>query len=254
MESGIPNSFIPKDASVANVSARHYESGGMAELLSLISVVLVIASAALAGGAFLYNQYLTSQGSSKLSQIQEAQAAFDPALIRTLTRLNDRMDAAQSLLSAHVSPTAFFYTLNQTTLTTVSFTGLDLQTSDPKHMIVKMQGVAQSVNSIALQADLFGKGAMLVNPIFSNIDRQSDGVHFDLIATLNPAALNYSQLLATGALNGPAQSGEVAPSATDATTSNGAATNAGTTSPASTSNGSQKAGVTPPPVPKSSGQ
>ena len=50
MESGIPNSFIPKDASVANVATRRYESGGMAELLSLISVVLVIASAALAGG------------------------------------------------------------------------------------------------------------------------------------------------------------------------------------------------------------
>ena len=55
-----------------------------------------------------------------------------------------------------------------------------------------MQGVAQSVNSIALQADLLSKSGVLSNPIFSNINRQVGGVRFDFSADVNDQALRYS--------------------------------------------------------------
>jgi hypothetical protein len=51
------------------------------------------------------------------------------------------------------------------------------------------------VNSIALQADLFAKGGMITSPIFSNINREPDGVHFALTGIVNPAGINFLQLV-----------------------------------------------------------
>ena len=49
--------------------------------------------------------------------------------------------------------------------------------------------------SIALQADLFAKNGSITNPIFSDINRQEDGVHFNLTALVNPASLNFVRLI-----------------------------------------------------------
>ncbi|MBV9159047.1 MAG: hypothetical protein JO019_00415 [Candidatus Kaiserbacteria bacterium] len=199
MEGGIQSSFIPKDAGRPTAAPRIERGGGLGDLLLLISIVLFVASAALAGAVFLYQQYLQSSATSKVAQLKRAQQAFEPALIQQLTRLDDRMRAADAILSQHLAPTAFFTVLGQATLTTVSFKTLDLEAGDPKHITIKMQGVAQSVNSIALQADLFSKNGVITSPIFSDISRQPDGVHFNLSAFINPATINYVSLV-NGAL------------------------------------------------------
>lgn len=195
MESGIQSSFIPKDAGKVTVSPRQPRGGGLSDLIFLISIVLFVASCALAGGVFLYKQYLESSAASKVAQLERARDAFEPALIQQLTRLDDRMRAADNVLSAHLAPTAFFFALSEATLTTVSFRSLDLNAVDPKKISIKMQGVARSVNSVALQADLLSKNGVVTSPIFSNISRQADGVHFDLSALVNPAAVNFVSLL-----------------------------------------------------------
>ncbi len=194
----MPGSFIPHDTAVAPVRSRR-AGGALNDLLLLCGIVLLIASGALAVGVFLYEQFLQTQSASKVVQLQRAEAAFEPSLIEQITRLDDRMHAEDSVLSAHTAPTALFQALNQATLQTVSFTSLDFEAPDPAHVSLQMQGIAQSVNSIALQAELFSKNGVITSPIFSNIARQPDGVHFNLAAVVNPAALNYSQLVAAAA-------------------------------------------------------
>jgi hypothetical protein len=174
---------------------RRAESGGLAEVFFLISIVALVASAALAGAVFLYSQYVQSSSASKVGQLQRAKAAFDPALIQELTRLDDRMRAADTVLRTHIAPTAFFDALQQTTLATIAFQSLNFLATDAQHMTIKLTGIAQGVNSIALEGDLFSKSGVIANPIFSDISRQADGVHFSLAATVNPSAINYVQLL-----------------------------------------------------------
>jgi hypothetical protein len=157
--------------------------------------VLLVASAALGGAVFLYSQYLDTSADSKVEQLRRAQEAFEPSLIQELTRLDDRMRAAEQVLNAHIAPTAFFETLEASTLTTIAFQSLEMQASDANKITVKMSGVAKSVNSIALQADLFSKNGVITSPIFSSINRQADGVHFNLSALINPAAISYAQNL-----------------------------------------------------------
>ena len=113
MEIGVPNSFIPHDATTP-VEQRHYDSsGGLTDLLTLLSLVLFVASAALAAGSFLYQQYVDGESASKQAQIKAAQAAFDPALVQQLTRLDHRMSSASALLGAHIAPSAFFGALRR---------------------------------------------------------------------------------------------------------------------------------------------
>ena len=188
-------SFIPRETPSEGRAVRG-EARGLADLLVLGAIVLFVASGALAVGVFLYDQYLGSSASSKLEQLERAKAAFEPSLIHELTRLNDRMSSAGSILGAHLAPSAFFRMLEETTIVNVGFTSLLLAPADNQHIAITMVGLAQSVNSIALQADLFAKGGVLTSPIFSNINRQSDGVHFNLTALLNPASINYAQLVA----------------------------------------------------------
>ncbi len=187
-------SFIPRDASEAT-HTRRSSSSGLLELFGLISIVLFIASGALGAGVFLYDQFLRASKASKVEQLERASAAFEPALIHELARLDDRMRVAGDVLASHIAPSAFFQMLEQTTVSTVAFRSLNFEGSDSARMTLRMDGVAGSMNAIALQADLFSKVGMVTSPIFSNIDRRPDGVHFSFTALLNPSALNYTSLI-----------------------------------------------------------
>lgn len=193
----IQPSFIPRETPSSPRAPGRQK--GIADLLTLLSIVLFVASVALAAGMFLYKEYLRSSSTSKVSQLERAKAAFEPSLIHELTRLDDRMRSAGDVLGGHISPMAFFRMLEQTTIASIAYTSLDFEATDAQHMSVKMDGVAGSVNAIALQADLFAKVGMITSPIFSNINREPDGIHFDLSALVNPAAINYVQLVAGGA-------------------------------------------------------
>ncbi len=194
MESGIKSSFIPQDATVPQ-TVRPVQRTGLADLFVLLAIVFLVASLALAAGVFLYLQFLQTSSTSKLEQLARAREAFEPSLIQELTRLDDRMRAADVVLRGHIAPTVLFRLLEQLTLQTVAFANLTFQGGDAQNMTIAMDGLAQSVNSIALQADNLSKSGVITNPIFSNIDRRIDGVHFNLTAVINPVALNYSQFV-----------------------------------------------------------
>jgi hypothetical protein len=232
-------SFIPGDAKQAIDHRRH--RGGLAELLMLIGIVLFVASGALAGGVFFYGQYLNGSNTNKLAQLTRARDQFQPALVQQLQRLDDRMNSSNGLLQAHLAPLALFTMLEQTTITNIQFTALTFDATDMQHIALKMNGVADSVNSVALQSDLFAKSGAIQNPIFSNIDRQPDGVHFDFTGLVNPVSLNYTQLLAGQAASNqipiqvPSQQGTSTQAASQQGNPNPFTSPKGATPPAATS-------------------
>lgn len=207
MESNIKSSFIPRDtAQDTRIGKRRAST--TADLVVLFSIVLLVASVALGVSVFLYVKFLESSLSSKQEQLGRAQASFEPALISELNRLDDRMRTAENLLAAHLAPSVLLKTLEELTLETISFTTLQYSAQEKAGITLEFSGVARSVNSIALQADLFGKHGAIVSPIFSNINRGPDGVRFDLTASVNPTNLRYETLVQqlTGA---PVPSAEV---------------------------------------------
>lgn len=213
MESNIKSSFIPGDAGQLGRSTKNAISnggGGLFDITALLATVLLVTSLALGVGVFLYVQLLQSSLSSKREQLVRAQEAFEPTLIQELTRLDDRMQAAQEILNKHRAPSLMFDFLEEITLGTVSYKNFSF-TADSDVPEIKMQGVAQSVNSIALQADLLGKHTGVSSPIFSNITRDTDGVRFDLVATIIPASIRYINTLSARAPAGAPQTQEQNP-------------------------------------------
>lgn len=208
MDANTQPSFIPHDAGVPN---RPRPSGsGLGDLILMLAILAFAASAALAVGIFLYHQYLTSIAASDLAKLKSAEEQFQPALVSQLERLDKRMQSAEAILGEHLAPSAFFTILNAITAKTISFTSLNFVVADS--IKLDMDGIARSVNSVAFQADLLAKEATYQNPIFSNLDRQKDGVHFHLSTFINPDSINFNALT-SGAASEPAPQAELPPAA-----------------------------------------
>jgi len=191
METGIKSSFIPQAPITPMQNGARTRGGGGFDFFIVVAIVFFVASATLAVGVFLYGQYVSTSAASKLEQLERAKESFQPALVNELTRLDDRMRIGDEVLSTHIAPSALFDLLEQLTLQTVAFSTFSFGEKEKSRLSVTMDGVAQSVNSIALQADLLSKSGVIVNPIFSNINRQANGVHFDFSAEVNRSALRY---------------------------------------------------------------
>jgi hypothetical protein len=195
MESKIKSSFIPRDTAQPGGFRARKKRGTAGDLLTLFSIVLVIVSVSLGVAVFLYVKFLETSLESKREQLQRAQASFEPALIAELNHLDDRMRTGEDLLELHLAPSVLFRTLEELTLDTVSFRNMQYSAAEKSAINLDISGIARSVNSVALQADLFSKHGTIVNPIFSSIDRQPDGVHFDMTASVNPSNLRFAALV-----------------------------------------------------------
>ena len=193
MESNIQSSFIPHDAGTP-VSARRGSSGGIGDLALMFAILLFAAAGALSVAVFIYNQYETTIAAKDLSSLKQAEGQIQPDLIDQLQRLDDRIHAGQTILAAHTAPSVFFDIFDQVTAKTIAYNSLQFDASDPSKILLTMDGVGKSVNSIAFQADLLAKSGAFIAPIFSNLDHQKDGVHFHVTAQLDPKSISFEQL------------------------------------------------------------
>jgi hypothetical protein len=196
MESNIKSSFIPKDAgNLGSVAVQRYTRArsGLSEIMLLFGVVLLIASIALGVGSFLYLNYLQSSYTNGIETLKRS--GNDDTFVAEVTRSANRMSVGGELLSTHTAPSILFDLLEQLTLQTVSYDDLKYDATQGGEIVVSMQGVASSVNSIALQAEKLSENVAFSSPIFTNISRQKDGVHFLLTTKINPAALNYGNTI-----------------------------------------------------------
>ncbi len=196
MDPQVPTSFIPKKPLVEPRSGV-----GMGGLFMLVAILMFAASLLAAGGAFAYGQYLNGALASKDDSLKKAEGAFDTRAIVELERLDSRLIQAQTLLASHLAPSGLFTFLSGATLERVQFTSLDLQMNNDGSASLKMDGLADSFSSLALQSDKFSEAKSLKDVIFSGITTDSTGhVVFSVTAKVDPTLLRYAKNYA-----GPAQ-------------------------------------------------
>lgn len=190
-------SFIPKKTyDVGAVAAPRSSFTG---LLSFIAVTLFILSLVSAGGVFLYERYLATSLVRKQESLDRARSAFEPELIRELSRLDAKLAIGQQLLDAHTAPSAVFDLLEEVTLQTVRFTDFSYTVEEGIPRIT-MQGSAASFASVALQSDEFAKNRSIKEPEFSGLTLDARGnVQFGVTALIDPALVSYREQSAQGA-------------------------------------------------------
>lgn len=189
MEQKVNTSFIPKKSLKAATQRPKGSSIGVFFLLTLIIFIGVLA---LAIGVFLYQQFLVQNIDRKEASLERASAAFEPALIAEISRLDTRLQSAQDIIDNHMSVTAFFKLLEVSTLASVRFEDLDYRVGEGGRISISMKGKALNFSSVALQSDIFGKNKFIREPIFSNLNLDQKGdVVFNFSAFIDPRLLSY---------------------------------------------------------------
>jgi hypothetical protein len=221
MSEQFQTSFIPK-----KVVEQKSSSVSGAGILLVVSVVLLVLSLLSVGGVLLYEKYLDGALVSKKESLQKQRDSFAPELIREMSRLDRKLEVAQTLLQEHVSVTGIFELLQELTLKTVRFTNLSY-TQTEEGIQVKLQGEGQSFTSVALQSDEFGKSSFLSEAVFSNFQLNERGnVNFSVSAIVKPSVVSFVERKERGAgvaqVSAPVQ--DVVPVAVTSSTSSNATT------------------------------
>jgi hypothetical protein len=207
METKFQTSFIPKKPITSSGMSHSGKAVGMSVFVA-VSVLMFIASLAIAGGAYFWNQYLISAQESYKTQLVERQRQFNVELIQELKQENTKIDYAKQLLTNHLAMSGIFDIIGKMTIEKARFLSLDVTAppaSQPGDLKVTMSGYATDFSAVAFQSDILGRleqyglRKIVKNPILSNPALDATGaVSFSLSATIDPTSLSYENTV-TGA-------------------------------------------------------
>lgn len=198
METKFQTSFIPKQP-VTETRSR----GSGANFFFLISFIIFMVSVAIAGAAFLYHQLVDNNIAKGNAQLELNENAFDQTTIQELTRLNDRITAAQSLLKQHIAFSNFFGALERATLENVVFRNFSYAYGGSDKVGISMQGLAgrgpvSSYETVALQAKAFTDPALrnvFRSPLLTDVALDTEGnASFTFTSTIDPLLISFYKL------------------------------------------------------------
>lgn len=168
----------------------------MGGLVTLLAVLVFVASLVSAGAVFGYQELLNRSLVAKKDSLAKYQAAYDLSTIQTLARFDSRITEARTLLTQHTAASGVFFFLSQQTLEQVQFKDFEYTLQNDGTAKIQLQGVANSFNTVALQSDQFGASKVLKDVIFSDLAIGEGGdVTFSVSATVDPSIILYSKNL-----------------------------------------------------------
>jgi len=189
LEPTLQTSFIPKKSLKSAVVGREATS-----LFLVVTLVLFLASAAVAGGVYankirLQNSITGPNGLT--NSLKLAREAFDKDLLEAITRFDAKLVTGSELLNKHITLVPLFTELNKDTLETVRFTSFNFS-FDAGLPKLTLNGEAKSFQSIALQSDSFVASRKFKDVIFSGLDVDNKGrVTFELSMKVDPTLISY---------------------------------------------------------------
>lgn len=202
MDPVMPTSFIPKRPVSSEPVPEHRPNRALG-ILSLLAVVIVLATIASYAGVYVYEKQLVAQKAKTDQLINEARKGIGTEFLSDMKTLSNRIQGVKAVIAKHIVVTPIFAALEQTTLRSIQYKSFGYEfIADPatgqQAVKVTLTGVAKSYATIALQSDSFTQNTLIKNPVFSNltIDEKTSAVNFKLAFTVNPAALSYQSFIA----------------------------------------------------------
>jgi len=209
MDPTIPTSFIPKRPITSGEVSSSSGGSRSVGLLTLLTIVIVIATGVSFGGVYLYEKRLVSQKSTLQDSINTARDGIGSEFVSDMQRLNARISGVQQLLGTHIVVSPIFQALQETTLRSVQYEQFTYSIAvDPTNrsslVKVTLKGVAKNYATVALQSDAFTQSKLIKNPIFSNlnVNDTTGKVDFSLAFTVAIEDLSYQKFFES--LNTPA--------------------------------------------------
>lgn len=184
-------SFIPKAS--LEVERKQSPKGSPVALANVIAGVVLILAIVGSAGMFLFERFTIEAISAKQKSLELSRAAFEPATIKELSRLNTRIETGRVLLSEHMALSKLFDELESLVLTSVRFSDFSYSSPATGKVVINAKGAAQSFNAVAQQSGGFSKSDIITEPIFSNVNIGNTGaIEFDFEAIVNTGRLKYT--------------------------------------------------------------
>ena len=178
----MPPSFVPRKTAVAAAAGARHARAGIFFALGVGAFALSILAA---GGAFAYQKVLAARLVKMNDDLVAARAAFEPAFIEELRRMDVRLQAAEELIAGHRAVSPLFTLLERDTLATVRFVKFGFSETPEGELRLSLAGEAAGFNAVALQSDAFSKNGVFQNPVFADFDVDKSGtVQFSFTATV----------------------------------------------------------------------
>ncbi len=222
MEARPQATFIPKKPVTSNSIGRK----GIG-FLSLISLVIFLATVAVSVGMYFYKDTLVKSIAAKESELEEKRKIFDPQFTKSIVDLSTRIEVSKKLLEKHVAVSSLFDTLQKDTLKTVQITDFTFGTGNTSGAgsagnspvtKISISGLARDYNSLAFQAETYAKNPDLKNQTLSNFSlTDKGGVSFSFEAEIDADLIDYGISITGAAPRVPVSDEILSPVATSTT-------------------------------------
>lgn len=202
MEQDFQTSFIPKKPMLEERAVASRPVG----FLTIFSIFVFVAVSLASGGLYFYKGIMEKDITDMQSTLKLAEGRLERTEIEKLQVLDKRLRSSSEVLGNHIAVSPIFSALSKTTLKNIRYTkfSYDFGTEKNAKVNVKMSGQAVGYRSIALQSDLFSQNAKyIIDPVFSNLslDDKTSNVLFDLVFSVDPAFVDYKEMLKTQSTN-----------------------------------------------------
>lgn len=172
--------------------------------LLVISIILLIASGVVCGGAYLNVQRINGQinnptdGLIAQNQTKEKTLKSNQLIIDDIVRLSKKLGLVQGILDSHKSIVPIFKQLGDNTLKDVRFTEFSYTyDSTANKALLNLPGEASSYEAIILQTRELDKVQEFKNIVFSSLSQpDAEGrVRFNLSMEVDPRLFDYTKVL-----------------------------------------------------------
>lgn len=195
MEPTFKTSFIPKKPLQPSLETKVEHKTGI-DFFMLTAMIIFITAVLLTVGVFVYQFTLKTVIEGQIRNLEKARQSFDPTFINEATRLNNRIENVNKILSNHLAPSEIFSLLQEFTLQTVTFQRFLFEDGDDGNIKIIANGEADSFRSIVLQSDKFGQSGSLKDVLFSGLEpNDGDNINFVMEASLDPQLILYRENL-----------------------------------------------------------
>lgn len=204
MDNQLQTSFIPKQSTPNKIVPEESKTGG--SLIGTLSLIILLASAILAAGAFGFKFYLANSinkdcpdpnqlqtaGCGLVASLEVDKRNLDESLLNKMLRFDSKIRAGTTILNNHQSLIPFFDLLGNLTLKTVRYTSFSLKGGE-----VTLGGLATNYEDVAVQQKVFETNKNFINPQFSGLDLDPKGnVSFKVTFKVLPELLSYARYAA----------------------------------------------------------
>ncbi len=199
MDPKFQTSFIPKKP----MTETTYRSSAGISLFLLLSIIIFLVTLGVSGYVYLEKQSLVKNIISEQDLIKQNKGSFDSDTIESIVTLDSRIVTANQILANHVAVSPIFNFLSQRTLKNVRFKNFNFTNniksqSGSNGIGISMSGTAQSWETLASQADEFGKPdwrKIIHEPKISSFSLNPDGsVSFIFSALIDPQFISYENI------------------------------------------------------------